>query len=62
MEVVDRAEKETVFNDLWQLDLQTHQVPEQITASPINVYADAYASREPALGYRLLSLFKCPIK
>jgi hypothetical protein len=28
VEIVDKAEKETVFNDLWQLDLQTHQVPE----------------------------------
>jgi hypothetical protein len=26
VEIVDKAEKETVFNDLWQLDLKTYQV------------------------------------
>lgn len=26
VEIVDKVEKETVYNDLWQLDLKTYQV------------------------------------
>jgi len=35
VEVVDKAEKETVFNDLWQLDLKTNQVHFCGTTAPI---------------------------
>jgi hypothetical protein len=45
VEMIDKAEKETVFNDLWQLDLNTFQVPyEQHHQATIHVVSSSKAA------------------